>query len=54
MEYRQKRTPISEQLRKAMDNLGAEPLASSGFEDEIPEEGFSEEVASECNPQSSV
>jgi hypothetical protein len=40
---RQSRTPLSESLRKAMDDLGAEPLAGSGFEDETPEEGFGED-----------
>jgi hypothetical protein len=37
---RQPRIPVSESLRKAMDDLGAEPLAGSGFEDETAEEGY--------------
>jgi hypothetical protein len=28
---------MSDKLRKAMDDHGAEPLAGSGFEDELPE-----------------
>jgi|HubBroStandDraft_6_1064221.scaffolds.fasta_scaffold895336_1 hypothetical protein len=33
---------MTEQLRKAMDDLGAEPLRGSGFEDEISDPDFSE------------
>lgn len=29
------------ELRKAIDDIGGEPLDGSGFEDETPEEGFS-------------
>jgi hypothetical protein len=41
---RRPRIPITDHLRKAMDDLGAEPLAGSGFEDEAPETGFGTEV----------
>jgi hypothetical protein len=39
---KQPRIPISEKLRKAMDDLGAEPLEGSGFEDEVPDENVRE------------
>jgi len=32
---------MSESLRKAMDDLGAEPLEGSGFEDEMADPEFS-------------
>jgi hypothetical protein len=35
---RQPRIPVSEKIRKAIDDLGAEPLAGSGFEEEVPED----------------
>jgi len=31
------------ETRKLLDSLGAEPLAGSGFEDEIPEADFAED-----------
>jgi hypothetical protein len=40
MTIRQPKIPMSEQLRKAVDYLGAEPLEGSGFEDETVEEGY--------------
>ena len=33
---------MSEQLRKAMADIGGEPLAGSGFENETPDPEFSE------------
>ena len=42
MHHRQPRIPMSDQLRQAMDDLGAEPLEGSGFEGETPEPGFSD------------
>ncbi len=33
---------MSDKLRKALDELGAEPVAGSGFEDETPEPEFSD------------
>ena len=33
---------MSGQLRKAVDEVGGEPLAGSGFEDESPEPEFSD------------
>ena len=34
--------PMEEKLRKAMENIGGQPLRRSGFEDEAPEPEFSE------------
>jgi hypothetical protein len=42
---------MSPSMRKAMDDLGAEPLEGSGFEGQTPEEGFGEEGASEGETQ---
>jgi hypothetical protein len=36
--------PMGKSIHKALDDLGAEPLAGSGFEDETPEEGFGSDV----------
>ena len=36
------RIPADEKVRKAMENIGGEPLQGSGFEDETPEPEFSE------------
>ncbi len=33
---------MTEQLRKTLDDIGAETLAGSGFEDETPHPEFSE------------
>ena len=40
MNIRQKRKSMSEQLRKAVDEVGGEPLAGSGFENETPDPEF--------------
>jgi hypothetical protein len=45
---------MTESLCKATDDLGAEPLEGSGFDDEMPEDGFSEEAASEYSPRPSA
>jgi hypothetical protein len=34
--------PNDSEARKLLDALGGEPLAESGFEDEIPEPGFAD------------
>ena len=47
MQPRQQRIPLTDQLRQAMDDLGAEPLAGSGFEKETPDPEFSESVEKE-------
>ena len=39
---------MNEQAKRTFDKMGGEPLKGSGFEDETPEEGFSEEVASDA------
>jgi hypothetical protein len=39
---RQAKIPMSEQLRKALNDVGGEPLEGSGFEDEAPDREFSE------------
>jgi hypothetical protein len=36
MHLRLKRIPMSEKLRKAVDEMGGEPLQGSGFENETP------------------
>jgi hypothetical protein len=33
---------MSEEYEQALANVGGEPLAGSGFEDEAPQEGFSD------------
>ena len=45
-----KRVPESTSVRKALPDIGGEPLAGSGFEDETPEsevEGVAEKVDSD-------
>lgn len=42
---------MSEQLRKAMDDIGGEPLAGSGFERETPDPEFSESAPGAAAPQ---
>jgi hypothetical protein len=36
-----KKVTMKDRLEEAIDEIGGEPLAGSGFEDEKPEEGFS-------------
>jgi hypothetical protein len=35
------KSPMSAQMRKALDEVGGEPLAGCGFENEAPEPDFS-------------
>jgi hypothetical protein len=42
MNIRRQKKPMSEQPRKALDDIGGEPLAGSGFENEAPDPEFSE------------
>jgi hypothetical protein len=42
MQRRQRKTPMSEQMRKALDDTGGEPLDGSGFENETAERDFSD------------
>jgi hypothetical protein len=39
---RHRKIPMSEKLRKALDDVGGEPLEGSGFERETPAPEFSE------------
>src|SRR5580698_7496268 len=39
--------PVSEQLRKALDDIGGEPLEGFGFKNETMEPEFTQESASE-------
>lgn len=39
---RPQRIPMSEQAKQVLADIGGEPLAGSGFEDEEPEVGFTE------------
>jgi hypothetical protein len=48
--HRQMRKPMSEQLRKAMDDLGAEPLSGSDFEDEAPDQEFTDTAPADPSP----
>jgi hypothetical protein len=41
MNLRRKKISMKARLEEAIDELGGEPLAGSGFEDERPDEGFS-------------
>ena len=41
--------PVSEQLRKALDDIGGEPLEGFGFKNETMEPEFTQESASEGN-----
>lgn len=41
MKHLRKKTSMKEQLEAAIEEIGGEPLAGSGFEDERPEVGFS-------------
>jgi hypothetical protein len=38
---RRRKLSTDEQRRKALDDIGGQPLEGSGFEEETPEEGFS-------------
>jgi hypothetical protein len=40
MNIRQRKIPMSAQMRKALDDVGGEPLRGSGFENETPETDF--------------
>jgi hypothetical protein len=40
MKHLRKKTSMKEQLEAAIDEIGGEPLAGSGFEQEKPEGGF--------------
>jgi hypothetical protein len=51
MNTRHWKVPMNEQLRKALDEVGGQPLRGSGFEKETPEPEFTQEPASECRPQ---
>ena len=42
MDTRRRKAPMTDQLRGAMDDIGAEPLEGSGFGQEMPEEQFSD------------
>ena len=42
MHTRQPKIPMTEQMQGALADLGAEPLAGSGFEDETPDQEFSD------------
>jgi hypothetical protein len=42
MESKQLKIPMSDRVRNTLDEVGGEPLAGSGFEDETPDPGFSE------------
>ena len=52
MEIRKKqRIPLKTQMEAAVDELGAEPLEGSGFENEEPDPEFTEsEPSSETRP----
>jgi hypothetical protein len=45
MNYRRKKISMKERLEEAIDAIGGEPLASSGFENETPDPEFSGAVA---------
>ena len=52
MNVRRPKIPQSEQHHRMLDDLGAEPLAGSGFEDETPDPEFStggQDGAQTCN-----
>jgi hypothetical protein len=51
MNIRRLRISMSDKAKQALDDVGAEPLAGSGFEDETPDRDFGEDVASVCSPQ---
>jgi hypothetical protein len=44
MNIRRQKIPTQEQLRKALDDIGGEPLQDSGFEDEAADPEFSEQL----------
>jgi hypothetical protein len=50
MKFRQKRNFTSEQVRKALEQVGGEPLEGSGFEDETPDPEFSESAPAAPEP----
>jgi hypothetical protein len=42
MDGPKRKTAIQQNLRKALEDVGGEPLKGSGFEDETPDPEFSE------------
>jgi hypothetical protein len=42
MESKRRRIPMMAQMESALADIGGDPLQGSGFEDEAPEEGFSD------------
>ena len=50
MNTRRQKIPMSEQTRKALDDLGAEPLEGSGFGEETPDPEFTADAGSEYAP----
>jgi len=51
MNIRRPKPPMPDQTKQALNDLGAEPLAGSGFEDETPDPEFTADAGSEYAPQ---
>jgi hypothetical protein len=51
MSIRQKTIPVNEHARKALEEVGGEPLAGSGFEGETPGPEFSDTAIAAPDPQ---
>ena len=51
MNRRQQKIPMSDKMCKALDDLGAEPLEGSGFENETPDPEFSESEPAAPGPR---
>lgn len=51
MDKRQRKIPVDEAMQKALDDVGGEPLTGSGFENEMPETGFSDAAPAAAEPR---
>jgi hypothetical protein len=51
MNTRRPKISMSDQAKQALDDLGAEPLVGSGFEDEAPDPEFSDSPAAAPGPE---
>lgn len=48
VKHRRMKIPMREKLKQALEKIGGEPLAGSGFENEAPEEGFTSDGESDA------
>jgi hypothetical protein len=51
MNMRNQKMSVTEQAKQALADIGGEPLAGSGFEDETPEAEFSDTAPAAVEPR---